>query len=165
MENVLPFAGGHFRQVHVLVHVVLFSASARLAGPGDAFDHRKPVLRRQVAVAGRHGDRLVPRGLLNLLNRRSGHCQPRAEGVTVRVPNVSVKCLSMAFAWRSFSQQPAPATLRSLRHRQLSAQTASQLWLKRHRGCACHLPIDAPTRAEAPPILPECGPPPAAASE
>jgi hypothetical protein len=45
MENGLPFTGGHFRLVHVLVHVVLFSACARLAGPGDALDHRELVLR------------------------------------------------------------------------------------------------------------------------
>jgi len=83
MQNGLPCVGGHFRQVHVLVHVVSFSACARPAGPGDAFDHRKPVLRRQVAVASRHGDRFVPCGLLNLLNRRPGHCQPGAKGVTV----------------------------------------------------------------------------------
>ena len=83
MQNGLPCVGGHFRQVHVLVHVVSFSACARPAGPGDAFDHRKPVLRRQVAVASRHGDRFVPCGLLNLFNRRPGHCQPGAKGVTV----------------------------------------------------------------------------------
>src|SRR5665213_2921980 len=39
MMNGLPVAGGHFRLVHVLVHVVLFSACARLAGPGDALHH------------------------------------------------------------------------------------------------------------------------------
>ena len=55
-----------FRLVPVLVHVVLFSAWACLAGAGDALDHRLSMLGRQMAVTGRHGDCLVPRSLLNL---------------------------------------------------------------------------------------------------
>ena len=73
----------------VLVPVVLFSACARLAGAGDALDHRLAMLGRQVAVTGRHGDCLVSRSLLNLFDGRPGHRQPGAKGVPVRVPDVS----------------------------------------------------------------------------
>ena len=88
-ENGHSKASGHFRLVPVLVHVVLFSAWACLAGAGDALDHRLSMLGRQMAVTGRHGDCLVPRSLLNLFDGCSCHRQPGAESVTVRVPNVS----------------------------------------------------------------------------
>lgn len=42
-----------------------------------------------MAVPGRHRDRLVSREFLNLFDGRARHCQPRAERVTVAVPNVA----------------------------------------------------------------------------
>jgi len=44
---------------------------------------------REMAVTGRHGDRLMARRLLNLFDRRSCHSQPGAESMPVRVPDVS----------------------------------------------------------------------------
>lgn len=42
-----------------------------------------------MAITCRHRDRLVARRFLNFFDGCAGHCQPRAESVPVRVPDVS----------------------------------------------------------------------------
>jgi hypothetical protein len=47
------------------------------------------MLREEVGVGSGHRNRFMSRCLLNLLDRRSGHSQPRAEGVAVAVPGIA----------------------------------------------------------------------------
>ena len=56
---------------------------------GDAIDHGKPVLRREMAVARGHRDGLMACELLDLFNRCSSHGKPGTECVPVRVPDVA----------------------------------------------------------------------------
>ena len=59
---------------------------------GDTFYDRQPVRRGKMTVARRHRNRLVTRGFLYFLDRCAGHRQPRAERVSVRVPDDFVLC-------------------------------------------------------------------------
>ena len=64
----------------------------------NPIDDRKPVLRREMAVARRHRDRLVASEFLNLFDRCSGHRQPGAEGVPIGVPDI-VRDLRLFQTW------------------------------------------------------------------
>jgi hypothetical protein len=76
---------------HIIQYPGNASFSEQLLGSrGDPLGHRQLVRRRKVAIASRHGNRLVARCFLNLFDRGSVHCQPGAECVSVRVSNVSV---------------------------------------------------------------------------
>lgn len=57
---------------------------------GDSVDDGQPMLRRQMAIPRRHCDRLVSGEFLNLFDGRTRHRQPRAESMTVAVPDVAL---------------------------------------------------------------------------
>jgi hypothetical protein len=56
--------------------------------PRDALDYRESMLRRKMAVACRHDIGLVSRKFLDLFDRGSGHRQPGARGVPIRMPDI-----------------------------------------------------------------------------
>jgi hypothetical protein len=56
---------------------------------GDLLDDGQPARRREVAVAGRHVNRLVTCCSLNSLDGRSGHCQPGAKRLPVRMLDIA----------------------------------------------------------------------------
>src|SRR5262249_31042253 len=71
-----------------LLTFVLRRVAQSFPGRGDPFHDRQFVCWRKVTIPGGHGDRLVTRRLLNLLDHGAGHRKPRSQGVPIAVPNV-----------------------------------------------------------------------------
>ena len=81
--NGHSLSSGHFCLVHVLVHVGLRFDRSR-----DPFHDRLSMLWGEMTIASGHRDRFVPGRFLDLLDRGSGHRQPRTECVPVGVPYI-----------------------------------------------------------------------------
>ena len=78
-ENGHLLPSGHF----CLVHVGLRCDLSR-----DPLHDRLSMLWGEMTIAGGHRDRLVPGRFLDILDRGSGHRQPRTECVPVGVPYI-----------------------------------------------------------------------------
>ena len=80
---------------------------------------------RKMGMPGGHGDCLVPRQFLNLLDRRSRHRQPTAKCVAVAVPDVATRRASAFANSRSCLNAALPYSVTSSKRSGLHQKTNS----------------------------------------